>query len=80
VRFLEYIFYHKGSGGPQKAFSSLSEGLRGIFTINTEAGERTYVPHLLILGATTMSSWSVVRADILQELLLVTHFVTLGRR
>jgi hypothetical protein len=41
---------------------------------------RRFVSPLHILGATTMSSWSVVRADILQELLLVTHFVTLGRR
>jgi len=37
-------------------------------------------PHLHILRATTMSLWSVVRADILQELLLVTFVVTLGRR
>jgi hypothetical protein len=27
-----------------------------MFTINTEAGENTYVPHLHILG-TTMCSW-----------------------
>jgi hypothetical protein len=29
----------KGSGGPQKPFSSLSEGVRGVFTIYTEVGE-----------------------------------------
>ena len=47
----------RGSGGPQKPFSSLSEGLRGIFTIITEAGEMTCVPppypqdhHFLVIG------------------------------
>ena len=30
-------------------------------------------------GAITVSSWLVVRANILQELLLVTFVVTLGR-
>src|SRR5215213_5768861 len=34
------IFYQKGSGGPQKPFSSLSDGVTGRFTIITEAGER----------------------------------------
>src|SRR5215211_6137156 len=33
VRFLEHL-------PPQKAFSWLSEGVRGMFTTNTEAGER----------------------------------------
>ena len=28
-----------------------------MFTINTEAGENTYVPHLHILGTIPMSSW-----------------------
>jgi len=28
-----------------------------MFTINTEAGENTYVPHLHILGTTPMSEW-----------------------
>lgn len=40
----------KGSGGPQKPFSWLSEGVRGVFTTNTEAGERTYVPAFLSSG------------------------------
>jgi hypothetical protein len=31
--------YQKGSGGPQKPFSSLSEGVRHVFTTHTEAGE-----------------------------------------
>jgi hypothetical protein len=44
------------SGGPQKPFSSLSEGVRGIFTVSTEPGEIACVLHILILG-TTMSSW-----------------------
>ena len=52
VKFLEYLFTRRGSGGPQKPFSSLSEGLRGIFTIITEAGEMTCVPYLYILDAT----------------------------
>ncbi len=77
VKFLEYPYYiRRGSGGPQKPFSWLSEDVRDVFTINTEAGELTLVPHLHILG-TTMCSWLVVRADILQELLLVTLVVTL---
>ena len=37
-------------GGPQKPSSWLSEGVRGIFTINTEVGEKSCVPHLHILG------------------------------
>jgi hypothetical protein len=28
-----------------------------MFTINTEAGEETCIPHFHILGATPMSSW-----------------------
>jgi hypothetical protein len=51
VRVLEYRSTRRGSGGPQKPFSWLSEGVRGVFTINTEAGEKACVPHLLILGA-----------------------------
>jgi hypothetical protein len=50
-----------------------------MFIIDTETDETACVLHLHIPG-TTMSSWSVVRADILQELLLVTFVVTLGRR
>ena len=34
----------RGSGGSQKPFSSLSEGVGGVFTINTETGEKTCVP------------------------------------
>ena len=34
----------EGSGGPQKPFSWLSEGIRRVFTISTEAGEKTCVP------------------------------------
>jgi hypothetical protein len=51
VRFLEHLFYQKGSGGPQKPFSWLSEGVRCIFTINTETDEKTCIPRLHILGA-----------------------------
>jgi hypothetical protein len=51
-----------GSGGPQKPFSSLSEGVGGVFTIDTEDGERLVSP-LHILGI-TMCSWLVVRVNI----------------
>jgi hypothetical protein len=53
----------RASGGPQKPFSSLSEGIKTMFTINTEVGEKTFIPHLHIPG-TTMSSWLVVRVNI----------------
>jgi hypothetical protein len=47
VRVLEYLrSIRRGSGGPQKPFSSLSEGLRGMFTIDTEDGEIACVLHL----------------------------------
>jgi hypothetical protein len=47
-----------GSEDPQKPSSSLSEGLRGMFTIITEAGEMTCIPtstsvgppHVLVIG------------------------------
>jgi hypothetical protein len=35
----------RGDGGPQKPFSSFSEGVRGVFTISTESSERACVPH-----------------------------------
>jgi hypothetical protein len=54
---LEYLPIRRGSGGSQKLTSSLSEGVRGIFTIYTEVGELTLILHLHILRATTMSSW-----------------------
>ena len=58
VTLLEHLPIRRGSGGPQKPFSSLSEGVGGVFTVSTESSERTYVPHLHILRAITMSSWS----------------------
>jgi len=61
VTLLEYPPIRRSSGGPQKAFSSLSEGIRGVFTINTEDSEKPCVPRLHILGATPMSLWLVVR-------------------
>ena len=39
VRSLEYLPIRMGSVGPQKPFSWLSEGIRAVLTINTEAGE-----------------------------------------
>ena len=45
--------YQKGSGGTQKPFSWLSEGVSGIFTIHTEAGEIACVLHLKIPNVPT---------------------------
>jgi hypothetical protein len=59
VTLLEYLPIRRGSGGPQKPFSWLSEGVRAVFTINTEAGEMTCVP--LHIPGTPMSLWLVVR-------------------
>ena len=56
VRFLESPPIRRGSGGPQKPFSWLSEGVRDRFTINTEAGEMTCVLHLKIFNVPTCSS------------------------
>jgi hypothetical protein len=64
VRFLEHPPIRRGSGDPQKPFSSLSEVLRDRFTIYIEAGEMTCDPHLHILG-TTMYPWLVVRVNII---------------
>jgi hypothetical protein len=64
VTLLEYdTRIRSGSRGSQKPFSSLSEVVGAVFTINTEIGEVTCIPHLHILG-TTMSSWLVVRVNI----------------
>jgi hypothetical protein len=52
-----------GSGGSQKLFSPLIEGVTGMFTTNTGSGEKL-VAHLYVLRATTMSSSLVVRANI----------------
>jgi hypothetical protein len=43
----------RGSGGPQKPFSWLSEGDRRLFTINTETGETACVLHLMITNVPT---------------------------
>jgi hypothetical protein len=51
VRVLGYLSIRRGSVGPQKPFSWLSEGVKGVFTINTEIGEKTCALHLHILGA-----------------------------
>jgi hypothetical protein len=64
VTLLEHLPIRRGSGGSQKPFSWLSESVRCVFTINTEAGEIACVPHLHILGATPVSSWSLVRVNI----------------
>jgi hypothetical protein len=56
VRFWS-TFTKKGSGGPQKPFSCLSEGVGAVFTVSTESSEIACVPHLHILGTTPVSSW-----------------------
>jgi hypothetical protein len=60
VRFLERST-RRGSGDPQKPFSWLSEGARGVFTINTEAGEITCVLHLKIPNVPTCGRDTVKR-------------------
>jgi hypothetical protein len=64
LSFWSTYIYQKGSGGPQKPFSWLSEGIKGVFTISTEYSEMICIPHLHILGAIPMSSWSLVRVNI----------------
>jgi len=53
----------KGSGGPQKPFSSLSEGARGLFIINTEAGEIACVLHLKITNVVLTSPEQFAREN-----------------
>jgi hypothetical protein len=50
VTLLEYRPLLLGGGGPHKPFSWLSEGVSGMFTMNTETGETVCVPHLHIRG------------------------------
>jgi hypothetical protein len=55
LRFSGVPAIRRGSGGPQKLFSWLSEGVEAVFTINTEVGEETsdlylhqlFTPHQL---------------------------------
>jgi hypothetical protein len=77
VTLLEYLPIRRGSGGPQKPFSWLSEGVRAVFTINTETGEMTCIPHLPILGATPMSFvlLTVVLAMVMVALVLFLSYV-----
>jgi hypothetical protein len=49
-------YIRRGGEGSQKPFSSLSEGVRRVFTISTDSSEMTCTP-LHILQATPMSSW-----------------------
>jgi hypothetical protein len=59
VRFLGYDPIRRGSGGPQKPFSWLSEGVRGAFTINTETGEmaRVLLPKITKAVLTEAYAW-----------------------
>jgi hypothetical protein len=45
------LLLRKRPGGPQKPISWLSEGVRAVFTTDTEVGEETCIPNLHILGA-----------------------------
>jgi hypothetical protein len=51
----------KGNGGPQKPFSSLSEEVRGGFTIDTETDETACVLHLKIPNVPTCRRDTVKR-------------------
>jgi hypothetical protein len=53
VKFLEYLFTRRGSGGPQKPFSSLSEGVGGVLTVSTESSEIACILHLKIPNVPT---------------------------
>jgi hypothetical protein len=55
--------YQKGSGGPQKPFSWLSEGVKGAFTINTEVGEIACVLHLKIPNLVLTSPEQLAREN-----------------
>ena len=46
MTLVEYLPIRRDSGGPQKPFSSLSEGLGEIFTVSTESSEKTCDLHL----------------------------------
>jgi hypothetical protein len=61
VRFLEYLHIRRGNGGPQKPFSWLSEGVTGVFTINTETGEIVCVLHLKVPNVPTRGRDTVKR-------------------
>ena len=67
----------RGDGVPHKPFSWLSEGVRGMFTTNTEAGEK------LVSPSTSSGHHVHVVASAGQyclDLSLVTVVVTTGRR
>jgi hypothetical protein len=48
VTLLEYLPIRRGSGGPQKPSSWLSEDVKGVFTVSTESSEIACVLHLKI--------------------------------
>ena len=48
VTLLEYLPIRRGSGGPQKPSSWLSEGVRAVFTVSTAPSEIACVLHLKI--------------------------------
>jgi len=58
------VLHKNATEAVRKALRGLSEDVRVVLTVNTEFGEIACVLHTHILG-TTMSSWSLVRANIL---------------
>jgi Transposase domain (DUF772) len=57
VSYLKYRFITRGSGGPQKPFSWLSEGVKGVFTVSTDPSERTCVPTFSCSGPPCARGW-----------------------
>jgi hypothetical protein len=62
-RFLEYLTIRRGIGGPQKAFSSLSEGVRDVFTVSTESSEIACVVYLKITNSVLTSPEEFAREN-----------------
>jgi hypothetical protein len=54
LTLLEYPPIRRGSGGPHKPFSSLSEGVRAVFIVSTESSEIACVLHLKIPNVVLM--------------------------
>jgi hypothetical protein len=67
VRFLGYgAPIRKGNGGPQKPSSWLSEGVRDVFTINTESSEMACVLRPMITNAPTRGH-DTVKQEVREE-------------
>jgi hypothetical protein len=66
VRFLDCLPIRRGSGGPQKPSSSLSEVVKEMFTINTETGETVCALHLKINNIPTRGR-DTVKSEVREE-------------